>query len=133
MLPYIYFLKVIICSAIFLVYYYIALRNKIYHQYNRFYLLFSFILCWFIPVLPINFSIAQESVSKPVFQAIQYISGPIELFESDIVTNVATPILTINNILLCCYLIISLIVLVLSVKAIFFLIEFNKKIQSWSF
>jgi len=34
-----YFLQVVVCSAVLYVYYLLALRNKKFHQYNRFYLL----------------------------------------------------------------------------------------------
>jgi ABC-type multidrug transport system permease subunit len=46
-----YFLKVILCSSIFFCYYWIALRNKKFHQYNRFYLLIAPIASWFIPLI----------------------------------------------------------------------------------
>ena len=56
MLPYFwYLLKVIICSGILLGYYWLFLRNKIFHQYNRFYLLMAMGLSLLLPLLKINF------------------------------------------------------------------------------
>lgn len=56
MLPYFwYMLKVIICSGILIGYYWIFLRNKIFHQYNRFYLLAAMVLSLLLPLLKINF------------------------------------------------------------------------------
>ena len=56
MLPYFwYLLKVIICSGILFGYYWVCLRNKIFHQYNRFYLLASIGLSLLLPLLKINF------------------------------------------------------------------------------
>ncbi len=49
-----YLLKVIICSGILCGYYYIALRNKIFHRWNRFYLLASVILALAVPLMKIN-------------------------------------------------------------------------------
>lgn len=56
MLPFFwYMLKVIICSGILFAYYWIFLRNKIFHGYNRFYLLASILLSLVLPILKINF------------------------------------------------------------------------------
>ncbi|MBL7703785.1 MAG: hypothetical protein JNM14_16165 [Ferruginibacter sp.] len=56
MLPFFwYMLKVIICSGILFGYYWLFLRNKIFHQYNRFYLLTAMILSLLLPLLKINF------------------------------------------------------------------------------
>lgn len=56
MIPYFwYMLKVIICSGILFGYYWIFLRNKIFHQYNRFYLLAAMVLSLLLPLLKINF------------------------------------------------------------------------------
>lgn len=50
-----YLLKVIICSGILFGYYWFFLRNKIFHQYNRFYLLTTIALSLIFPLLKINF------------------------------------------------------------------------------
>jgi N-acetylmuramoyl-L-alanine amidase len=49
-----YLLKVIICSAIFYGYYRVALHNKIYHKWNRFYLLASVMISLVFPLIRIN-------------------------------------------------------------------------------
>ena len=49
-----YFIKIIICSGVLFGYYWFFLRNKIYHQYNRFYLLLSVILSLLLPLIKIN-------------------------------------------------------------------------------
>lgn len=51
---FLYPLKVITCSAIFFMYYWIALRNKRFHYYNRFYLLFAFVASLLLPILKLN-------------------------------------------------------------------------------
>ncbi|MGZ3938561.1 MAG: M56 family metallopeptidase, partial [Flavisolibacter sp.] len=49
-----YLLKVIICSGILFLYYHIALRNKSFHQWNRFYLLFSIGIALVAPIIQVG-------------------------------------------------------------------------------
>ena len=51
-----YFLQVILCSAIMMAYYWIALRNKKFHQYNRFYLLAVALFSWTVPLIKIQWA-----------------------------------------------------------------------------
>ncbi|MEK0414112.1 MAG: hypothetical protein RL070_1600 [Bacteroidota bacterium] len=48
-----YLLQVLVCSAVLMVYYLIVLRNKKFHQYNRFYLLGVAVVSWIIPLIKI--------------------------------------------------------------------------------
>lgn len=50
-----YLLKVTVCSAILFGYYHLFLRNKVYHAYNRFYLLSATLLSLAIPMLNFEF------------------------------------------------------------------------------
>ena len=50
-----YLLKVSACSGLLYGYYLIALRNKRFHQYNRFYLLSAVVLSFIIPLAKIEF------------------------------------------------------------------------------
>ena len=55
MLPFAYYLlKVIICSGVLFVYYWLLLRNKVFHEYNRFYLLATVVLSLVLPLVQIN-------------------------------------------------------------------------------
>jgi N-acetylmuramoyl-L-alanine amidase len=49
-----YLLKVIICSGVLFLYYHIALRNKLFHQWNRFYLLISVFISLVAPVVQVS-------------------------------------------------------------------------------
>ena len=49
-----YFIKVIIGSGILTGYYFIALRNKVFHRWNRFYLLISVVLALALPLVRID-------------------------------------------------------------------------------
>jgi hypothetical protein len=51
MLPTYYLLQVIICSGILFLYYHLALRNGLFHQWNRFYLLFAVVLSLALPAI----------------------------------------------------------------------------------
>ncbi|MDZ4072421.1 MAG: N-acetylmuramoyl-L-alanine amidase [Sediminibacterium sp.] len=51
-----YFLQVLLCSAIMMGYYWIVLRNKKFHQYNRFYLLSVALLSWIVPLIKIQWT-----------------------------------------------------------------------------
>lgn len=49
-----YLLKVIICSSVLCGYYFLALRNKAFHRWNRFYLLSAIAISLLAPVIKIN-------------------------------------------------------------------------------
>ncbi len=51
-----YFLQVCLCSAVMMGYYWQVLRNKRFHQYNRFYLLGVLGLSWLIPLIKIQWN-----------------------------------------------------------------------------
>jgi hypothetical protein len=51
-----YLLKVTVCSGVLFLYYYAALRNKDFHQWNRFYLLISTALSLLLPLGFISFT-----------------------------------------------------------------------------
>lgn len=55
-----YFLQVVLCSAIMMGYYWMVLRNKKFHQYNRFYLLAVAILSWIVPLIKIEWNSYRE-------------------------------------------------------------------------
>lgn len=48
-----YLLQVLVCSAVLMVYYLLVLRNKKFHQYNRFYLLGVAVVSWVVPLIKI--------------------------------------------------------------------------------
>ena len=68
-----YVLKTIIISGIFLGYYWIALRNKKFHYYNRFYLLSASILSLAIPLLKLNWFTVEEPVLYSSNEIVKFI------------------------------------------------------------
>jgi N-acetylmuramoyl-L-alanine amidase len=75
-----YLLKVILCSALLVGYYYLALRNKLFHQWNRFYLLATVILSLLIPCFSFTISHTPIEAQSRVIQVLQVVSasGPYE-------------------------------------------------------
>lgn len=80
-----YLLKVIICSGILFGYYWFFLRNKIFHQYNRFYLLASMGLSLALPLLKINFWQPATGKSQAI-RVLQAVSVGDEYMNNIVVT-----------------------------------------------
>jgi hypothetical protein len=86
MLPFFwYMLKVIICSGILLGYYWLFLRNKLFHQYNRFYLLSALLLSLLLPLLKIGVW-QQDTQSGQIIRALQAVSAGDEYMSNVTVT-----------------------------------------------
>jgi len=68
-----YVLKTIIISGIFFGYYWIALRNKKFHYYNRFYLLTASIMSLAIPLLKLNWFTVEEPVLYSSNEIVKFI------------------------------------------------------------
>lgn len=69
-----YFLQVILCSAIMYAYYLLALRNKKFHQYNRYYLLFTAVFAWIIPFIKIDIT-ATKAAPAPVINFLNIVAS----------------------------------------------------------
>ncbi len=74
-----YLLKVIICSGILCGYYYIALRNKVFHRWNRFYLLASVVLALSVPLMKINIFRNADTDKGTVVKVLQTINSSDEI------------------------------------------------------
>ena len=75
MLPLVYYLiKVIICSGILFGYYWFLLRNKIFHKYNRFYLLSLVCISLITPLVHINI-LHKATTSDQTIKILQVINS----------------------------------------------------------
>jgi TonB-dependent SusC/RagA subfamily outer membrane receptor len=74
-----YLLKVIICSGILCGYYYLALRNKIFHRWNRFYLLAAVVLSLIVPVMKINIFQSSNQDKGTVIKMLQTMNSSDEI------------------------------------------------------
>lgn len=72
----IYLFKVMICSALLLAYYWVALRNKRFHYYNRFYLLMAVVLSIAVPLLNLQwFSFSSNNTQAITLLNVMYGTG----------------------------------------------------------
>lgn len=72
----VYLLKVLICSALLLAYYWVALRNKRFHYYNRFYLLLAVALSFAVPLLNLQwFSFSSNNTQAITLLNVMYGTG----------------------------------------------------------
>ncbi len=80
-----YLLKAIICSGVLFGYYWFFLRNKIFHGYNRFYLLAIVVLSLSLPMMKIN--IWQKASEHPtnVIKMLQVVNSSDEYMDEVII------------------------------------------------
>ncbi|MEO6540576.1 MAG: M56 family metallopeptidase, partial [Ferruginibacter sp.] len=87
MLPFFwYLLKVIICSGILFGYYWLFLRNKIFHQYNRFYMLTAMALSLLLPLLKISFW-QMDAGQNQAIRVLQAVSVGDEYMSNMVITS----------------------------------------------
>jgi len=84
----IYLLQVIVCSCILYSYYHFFLRNKKFHQYNRYFLLLATITSICIPFLNIPVYFDSEEAKPILLQSLTVFSS--EGFEEDMIVNNAS-------------------------------------------
>lgn len=70
-----YIAKVALCSGVLLGYYWLALRNKTFHQWNRFYLLVCVVLSLTVPLLKINIGSDYSGSSSKVFRLLHVVTA----------------------------------------------------------
>ena len=110
-----YLLKVIICSGLLFCYYHIALRNKLFHQWNRFYLLATIVLSLTIPCLEFNLWDNSEESTVSNIQLLQAVYSADE-YVAEINTNKA--VLSMEQWSVIAYSGVSVAVLVLFIMAL---------------
>lgn len=82
-----YFLKVILCSAILYGYYLLFLRNKIYHAYNRFYLLSSVMVSMLAPLINVELLLQHNNKTATPIQLLQVVNSGDEYLEEVIIAS----------------------------------------------
>jgi len=98
--------KVIICSAAFFGYYFFFLRNKRFHQYNRYYLLIGAALSFLLPLAQIPVLLSDRESENVLIKTLSVItvSGWEDEFAVTPHQSVLTLFLTFKNIALTLYL-----------------------------
>jgi N-acetylmuramoyl-L-alanine amidase len=120
-----YLLKVIICSGILCGYYYAALRNKIFHRWNRFYLLASIVLALVVPLMKINIFQTQGTQKGTVVRMLQTINSGDEIIIEYSRNNGLH--LSSENIIGGSYMLISMVLLVIFFLALHKISRLKKK------
>jgi beta-lactamase regulating signal transducer with metallopeptidase domain len=77
----IYLLKVILCSGALYLYYLLVLKNRQFHQYNRFYLLLVASISWLVPLIKIDLSQHPLPTAPAAFEFMQVIAEGNSDFE----------------------------------------------------
>ncbi len=70
-----YLLKVIICSGLLYSYYYLALRNKLFHIWNRFYLLAAIVISLTVPLIKIQIWQEPETQQSGIISLLNVVSA----------------------------------------------------------
>jgi N-acetylmuramoyl-L-alanine amidase len=112
-----YLLKVMLCSGILLGYYWCMLRNKIYHHYNRFFLLASVVLALVLPLLEINIWHYADEPKSQAIQLLQVVTIGDD-YVNDIAVNTMPAYFSLSQILTLFYSIITLIFLVAFIRVL---------------
>ncbi len=121
-----YLLKVMICSGILFTYYWFFLRNKQFHQYNRFYLIGAMLLSWVIPFIKIDISNVNKSDNPNLIQLLNIVADrntEIEMFGS-----AKNFLFNQENILLFLFSIVSVVLLTRFIRSI---LRIRKLISSY--
>lgn len=129
MLPIAYYLlKVIICSGILYGYYWLLLRNKVFHKYNRFYLMASVVLSLLLPLIKINFWQPAAEQPSGVIKVLQAVSSGDAYMDNIIVsTNKEVASFDITQLYPFAYLLVSLILLTIFLHTLFAIFNLLKK------
>lgn len=81
-----YLLKVIICSGILFLYYLLALRNRSFHQWNRFYLLTAVVLSLVLPFLQFTIYSEIQAEHQQGIQVLQVVGDANQYLDEIVVT-----------------------------------------------
>ncbi len=119
-----YLLKVVLCSGILFAYYQLALKDKIFHQWNRFYLLGSVVVAMLLPVLSISVYTPAQHQST-VISAMEIVTGADEYVNE--VNSGSLFALTAETLAGLAYSFVSLVVLILFVYALFSIIRMIRR------
>lgn len=82
-----YLLKVIVCSGILYGYYWLLLRNKVFHKYNRFYLMAAVVLALLLPLIKISFWQQSTATQSSVLKMLQAVSHGDEYMDTVVISS----------------------------------------------
>ncbi len=127
MLPIAYYLlKVIICSGILYGYYWLLLRNKVFHKYNRFYLMASVVLSLLLPLIKISFWQQNTAQQSSVIKMLQAVSNGDEYMDTVVISS-QNNAFDATQLLPFAYLMVSLILLAVFFHTLYVIARLLKK------
>jgi N-acetylmuramoyl-L-alanine amidase len=112
-----YLLKVIACSAILFGYYHLFLRNKVYHAYNRFYLLATLVLSLTVPLLNFNITTGGAVAQPRSIQVLEVVNSSDAFLEETIIRSHRNHVSS-SEALVWGYVLVSIIFLLLFIQVI---------------
>ena len=111
-----YLLKVVLCSTILYTYYWFVLRDKQFHQYNRFYLMGTSVLSWLVPFIKIDI-IKEKVVTAPkVLNFVDLVADKNSSLEQDVI--IKSSHFNWDNLLLIIAICISLLLIIRFLKSL---------------
>jgi N-acetylmuramoyl-L-alanine amidase len=110
MLPFVYYLlKISICSAVLFGYYWFLLRNKVFHGYNRFYLLAIIGLSLTLPLCRINIFQEKHVPQTSVIKMLQVVTASDEYLDEVAITTSRKTNFSFIEVLPFLYLLVSIV------------------------
>lgn len=131
-LPTEYLLKLTICSGILTAYYWLVLRNSIFHRWNRFYLLGTVMVSLILPLLRFQFRNEQTLQNTTTYQILKTITTNDTWFETSFqpASNTAMDF-SAENIITAIYWLVSLFILLGFLKALLQIQALYKQNRAW--
>ena len=127
MLAFAYFLlKVIICSAVLFGYYWFFLRNKVFHAYNRFYLLAIVVLSVTLPLMKINIFHKAAEPKTNIIKMLQVVTVGDEYMDEVIISPKKNSITT-AQILPFAYMLVSFVLLIMMLQMLIHIASLLRK------
>ena len=112
----IYLCKVALCSGLLFLYYHAALRNRLFHQWNRFYLLIAVVLSISLPLLQFTISRTAYGEDAGTIRLLQVVESP-QVFLEEITVGVA-PATDHSSWLLLAYVVVALTLALFMLRAL---------------
>jgi N-acetylmuramoyl-L-alanine amidase len=128
MLPFAYYLlKITICSAVLFGYYWFLLRNKVFHEYNRFYLLAIVGLSLALPLCRINIFQEKHVPQTSVIKMLQVVTASDEYIDEVIIATPQKATFSFIEILPFFYLLVSIVLFGMLIQMLFSIFVLWKK------
>lgn len=121
-----YFLKATLCSGILFGYYWFFLRNRAFHSFNRFYLLFTVALSLCLPLIKIDFWQEQNIESSKLLQLLQVVAGNGEHAE-EMMAATKNNSWSVEQWLMFAYVCVSVLLLIAFVRSLFMIMKLAAK------